>query len=73
MRPVDAQFMVSQEFGSDATAGVTADPNGSEVQQLVAAYGNYQPYGHAGQDIACPIGTPVHAIAAGTVLSLIHI
>ena len=68
MRPVDAQFMVSQEFGSDATAGVTADPNGSEVQQLVAAYGNYQPYGHAGQDIACPIGTPVHAIAAGTVI-----
>lgn len=68
MRPVDAKFPVSQDFGSFATAGVAADPNGNAVQQLVAQYGNYQPYGHAGQDIACPIGTPVRAIAGGTVL-----
>lgn len=68
MRPVADEFPVSQQFGSDATEGVVGDPNGTEVQQLVAAYGNYQPYGHAGQDIACPIGTPVHAIAAGTVI-----
>jgi murein DD-endopeptidase MepM/ murein hydrolase activator NlpD len=68
MRPVSDEFPVTQAFGSYATGGVIADPNGTEVQQLVAAYGNYQQYGHAGQDIGCPIGTPVHAIAAGTVL-----
>ena len=68
MRPVADEFGVTQAFGSFATAGVTPDPNGAEVQQLVAAYGNYQPYGHAGQDIGTPIGTPVRAIAAGTVL-----
>jgi murein DD-endopeptidase MepM/ murein hydrolase activator NlpD len=34
----------------------------------VQRYGNYQPFGHAGMDIACPEGTEVRAIAAGTVL-----
>lgn len=68
MRPVSAEFPRSQAFGSLATAGVFGDMNGSQVQVLVALYGNYQPYGHAGMDIACPVGTPVHAIKGGTVI-----
>ena len=68
MRPVSSKYEVSQDFGSYATAGVVGNASGSEVQQLVAMYGNYQPFGHAGQDIATPIGTPVYAISDGTVL-----
>jgi murein DD-endopeptidase MepM/ murein hydrolase activator NlpD len=69
VRPVDAQWPVSQNFGDGATQGVApnSDPN-SGTGYLVYLYGNYQPYGHAGQDIAVPIGTPVYAISDGTVL-----
>jgi murein DD-endopeptidase MepM/ murein hydrolase activator NlpD len=67
MRPVDKKFPVSQGFGGGATEGV--DPYGNDpMAYLVRQYGNYQPYGHAGEDIACPVGTPVYAMAAGTVL-----
>jgi hypothetical protein len=68
MRPVDEQFYISQLFAGLATRGVVGRPNGSEVEYLVWLYGDYQPYGHAGVDIACPVGTPIRAMNAGTVV-----
>lgn len=70
MRPVAAQFPINQAFGSMRTAGVVGNINASPdtVEFWVGRYGNYQPDGHAGCDFACPVGTPVYAMAAGTVL-----
>lgn len=68
MRPVEAKYRISQPFGSMKTAGVAPSKTPGTVGYYVHLYGNYQPYGHAGLDIACPEGTPVYAIAAGTVL-----
>lgn len=69
MRPVSAIYRTSQGFASMATAGVVGDINRpNTVEYYVALYGNYQEFGHAGEDIACDIGTPVYAMAPGTVL-----
>lgn len=49
----------SQLFGVNATRLLPAD------HPLIVAYGNYQPYGHDGIDIACPLWTPVYADGDG--------
>jgi len=50
------------------TDGVAPSWTPDTVGWYVRLYGNYQPFGHAGCDIKCPEGTPVYAMAAGTVL-----
>lgn len=69
MRPVSAEHRVTQGFGEGATAGVAANPDPrSGVGYLVWLYGNYQPFGHAGGDVGCEVGTPVRAARSGTVV-----
>ena len=68
MRPVSAEFPINQPFGSMKTDGVAPSWTPDTVGWYVRLYGNYQPFGHAGCDIKCPEGTPVYAMAAGTVL-----
>lgn len=69
MRPVTVEHVVSQYFAQMPTAGVRGDIKAvGTVAYYVALYGNYQPHGHAGMDFKCPIGTPIYAMADGTVL-----
>ena len=55
-------YTPSQDFGDNPTANLPAD------HWIIQQFGNYQPDGHTGVDYPCPVGTPVKAAAAGTVL-----
>lgn len=68
MRPAPADCIINQGFGGLATGGVVGNLYGSTVEVLVALYGNYQEFGHAGADLLCPIGTPVYAMLDGVVV-----
>lgn len=70
MRPVPERFPTSQAFGAMPTAGVIGNRNAPSTtpEYWVGLYGNYQPFGHPAEDIACPVGTPVRAPAPGVVL-----
>ena len=60
IRPVDAA--PSQLFGDNPTKNLPAN------HWIIKQFGNYQPDGHTGTDYPCPLGTPVRAVADGTVL-----
>jgi hypothetical protein len=62
IRPVD--IAPSQLFGENPTKNLPWN------SWLIQTFGNYQPDGHSGEDYPCDIGTPVRAVAAGTVLHI---
>ena len=62
IRPVAAE--ISQRFGDNPTRNLPWN------SWLIQTFGNYQPDGHSGEDYACPVGTPVRAVADGTVLHI---
>lgn len=61
---------VTQWFGEYPTGGPAyADPNKEAVRRdLIRLYGNYQPAGHDGIDIAANLNDPVFAAGDGTIL-----
>ncbi|MGO4143724.1 M23 family metallopeptidase [Paenarthrobacter sp. YAF11_1] len=65
VRPVD--FPITQTFGENPTKDIRP---GNPDYWIIELFGNYQPDGHAGFDCACPVGTPVRAVADGVVLHI---
>lgn len=65
VRPVD--FPITQIFGENPTKDIRP---GNPDYWIIELFGNYQPDGHAGFDCACPVGTPVRAVADGIVLHI---
>jgi hypothetical protein len=65
IRPVEAE--ISQRFGDNPTAHIRP---GTPDYWIIQQFGNYQPDGHAGEDYKCDPGTPVRAVASGTVLHI---
>lgn len=61
---------VTQWYGEYPTAGPAyADPSKEAVRlDLLRTYGNYQPAGHDGVDVAANLNDPVFAMASGRVL-----
>lgn len=59
IRPVP--HAVGQVFGENPTGDLPA------THWIIIQFGNYQPWGHAGQDYTCPSGTPIRAITSGIV------
>lgn len=63
IRPVDVP--PSQLYGDNPTSVLYP---GHPDYWIIETFGNYQPDGHTGEDYPCPVGTPVRAVTAGTVL-----
>lgn len=47
---------LTQDWAANKTGGITPDPNGTPIQQLVYKHGNYQPHGHDGFDQDAKVG-----------------
>lgn len=66
--PVPLSIGITQRYGVNATQGVIGKQFGTIVEQLVWSYGNYQPWGHDGDDWGCPVGTLVYPAGPGRIV-----